>query len=281
MTASAIHPAIAPGNVAVITGGANGIGLAAAKRLGGLGLRICIVDRDAGLLEAAAAQIPGGALALTVDVSDRAAVDALAARVREELGPVSVLMNNAGTAGGGDVLGKASDWDRVLGVNLMGVVHGVQAFVPAMVEGDLPGLVINTGSKQGITQPPGQTAYNISKAGVKALTEGLAHTVREKTGGRMSAHLLIPGFTYTGMIARHIPTMPASAWTADQVVDQMMADIAAGRFYILCQDNETTREQDEKRILWSVGDIVADRPALSRWHPDYKDAFAAFMAGEG
>lgn len=281
MTASAIHPAIAPGNVAVITGGAGGIGLAAAIRLGGLGLRICIVDRDAGLLEAAAAQIPGGALALVADVSDRAAVEALAARVREELGPVAVLMNNAGVAGGGDVLGKAAEWDRVLGVNLMGVIHGVQAFVPAMVEGDLPGLVINTGSKQGITQPPGQTAYNISKAGVKALTEGLAHTLREKTGGRISAHLLIPGFTYTGMIARHIPKMPASAWTADQVVDQMMADIAVGRFYILCQDNETTREQDEKRILWSVGDIVADRPALSRWHPDYKDAFAAFMAGEG
>lgn len=280
MTDSANHPAIGSGNVAVITGGANGIGLAAAMRLGALGMRICIVDRDAELLETAAAQIPGGALALTVDVSDRTAVAALAVRVREELGPVSLLMNNAGTAGGGDVLGKPSEWDRVLGVNLMGVVHGVQAFVPDMVEGDLAGLVINTGSKQGITQPPGQTAYNISKAGVKALTEGLAHTLREKTGSRVTAHLLIPGFTYTGMIARHIPKMPASAWTADQVIDQMMADIAAGRFYILCQDNETTREQDEKRILWSMGDIIADRPALSRWHPDYKEAFAAYMADE-
>lgn len=281
MTDQAFHPAIASGNVAVITGGANGIGLATAKRLGRSGMRVCIVDRDAELLEAAVAQIPGGAVAWTVDVSDRAAVNALATRVGEELGPVSLLMNNAGVAFGGDVLGKPSDWDTVLGVNLMGVIHGLQAFVPQMVAGDLPGLVINTGSKQGITQPPGQTAYNVSKAGVKALTEGLAHTLREKTGGRMTAHLLIPGFTYTGMIARHIPTMPPGAWTADQVVDQMMADIAVGRFYILCQDNETTREQDEKRILWSVGDIVEDRPALSRWHPDYKDAFAAFMAGDG
>jgi NAD(P)-dependent dehydrogenase (short-subunit alcohol dehydrogenase family) len=280
VTASAIHPAIAQDNVAVITGGANGIGLAAAKRFGALGMRICIVDRDAALLESAVSQIPGGAVALNVDVRNRAAVDALAEQVREELGAVSLLMNNAGIAGGGDVMGKAADWDRVLGVNLMGVIHGVQAFVPAMVESQLPGLVINTGSKQGITQPPGQTAYNISKAGVKALTEGLAHTLREKTGDRITAHLLIPGFTYTGMIARHIPEMPPAAWSADQVVDQMVSDVTAGRFYILCQDNETTREQDEKRIMWSVGDIVADRPALSRWHPDYKDAFAAFMAGD-
>ena len=100
----------------------------------------------------------------------------------------------------------------MLGVNLMGVLHGVQSFVPAMVEGDAPGLVINTGSKQGITQPPGDTAYNVSKSGVKALTEGLAHTLREKTGGRVSAHLLLPGFTYTGMIARFVAEQPPGAW---------------------------------------------------------------------
>ena len=71
-------------------------------------------------------------------------------------------------------------WNHVLGVNLFGVLHGIQAFVPAMIASDRPGLVINTGSKQGITQPPGNTAYNVSKAGVKALTEGLAHTLRSR-----------------------------------------------------------------------------------------------------
>jgi NAD(P)-dependent dehydrogenase (short-subunit alcohol dehydrogenase family) len=166
----------------------------------------------------------------------------------------------------------------VLGVNLFGVLHGVHSFVPAMLESGAPGLVINTGSKQGITQPPGDTAYNVSKSGVKALTEGLAHTLRGK-GGAISAHLLIPGFTYTGMTARRLPDKPLSAWTPVQVVDFMLDGVARGDFYILCPDNETSRVQDERRVAWSAGDIIENRPALSRWHPDWKDAFAAFMAG--
>jgi NAD(P)-dependent dehydrogenase (short-subunit alcohol dehydrogenase family) len=267
------HAAIAPGNVAVVTGGADGIGLAAARRYRAAGMKVCIADcrppEDAAL-EA------DGLLVMETDVSDRAAVEALARRVADELGPVSVLMNNAGIGGGGDALSNPEGWDRVLGVNLHGVIHGVQAFVPAMVARKAPGLVINTGSKQGITTPPGDTAYNVSKAGVKALTEGLAHTLRQQ-GGHVSAHLLIPGFTYTGMIRRHLPQQPAGAWTADQVVDRLWAGLAANEFYVLCQDNETTREQDEKRILWAAGDIVENRPALSRWHPDYAEAFQRHM----
>ena len=170
-------------------------------------------------------------------------------------------------------------WARVLGVNLLGVLHGVQAFVPAMADGGEPGVVINTGSKQGITQPPGDTAYNVSKSAVKSLTEGLAHTLRNRTGCRVTAHLLIPGFTYTGMIARRIAAQPPGAWTPDQVADRLLDGLAAGEFYILCQDNETTREQDEKRILWAAQDLIENRPALSRWHPDWKDAFERFMAG--
>jgi len=163
----------------------------------------------------------------------------------------------------------------VIAINLMGVLHGVQAFVPAMVASTRPGLVINTGSKQGITQPPGNTAYNVSKSGVKALTEGLAHTLREATGGRIRAHLLIPRFTHTGMTGR--VEKPAGAWTAEQVVDFMLASLDKGDFYILCPDNEVTRELDEKRMAWAVGNIIENRPALSRWHPDYKDAFEAFL----
>jgi NAD(P)-dependent dehydrogenase (short-subunit alcohol dehydrogenase family) len=270
------HPALASGNVVVITGGASGIGLAAAKRFVGLGLKVCIADRT-GLHEAKAA-IGGDVLVVETDVSDRASVEALAATVAGTLGPVSVLMNNAGVGGGGDALSNPDGWARVLGVNLFGVLHGVQSFVPAMLESGAPGLVINTGSKQGITQPPGDTAYNVSKSGVKALTEGLAHTLREK-GGAISAHLLIPGFTYTGMTARRLPEKPPSAWTSEQVVDFMLDGIARGDFYILCPDNETTRAHDERRMAWAIGDLVENRPALSRWHPDWKDAFAAYMAG--
>jgi NAD(P)-dependent dehydrogenase (short-subunit alcohol dehydrogenase family) len=273
-----IHPALVPGAVAVVTGAANGIGLAAARRFASLGLKVCLADHDEAALAQAADSIGEAALAVRTDVSDRGSVEALAATVRDRRGPVSVLMNNAGTGGGGDALSNPEGWGRVLGVNLMGVLHGVQTFVPAMAESGAPGLVINTGSKQGVTCPPGDTAYNTSKAGVKAITEGLAHTLRSREGCRVSAHLLIPGFTYTGMTAKRIPEKPPSAWTPEQVIDRAMEGIAQGDFYLWCEDNETTRAMDEKRVLWNAMDIVENRPALSRWHPDWKDAFDRFMA---
>jgi NAD(P)-dependent dehydrogenase (short-subunit alcohol dehydrogenase family) len=167
----------------------------------------------------------------------------------------------------------------VLGVNLMGVLNGTQAFAQAMIDQAAPAVIVNTGSKQGITSPPGDTAYNVSKAGIKALTEGLAHTLRQLPGCRVSAHLLVPGFTYTGMTAKRIPSKPPAAWTAEQVVEEMLTAVGRGDFYILCPDNETTRAMDEKRIAWGAGDLIHNRPALSRWHPDYKQAFDAFMAG--
>jgi NAD(P)-dependent dehydrogenase (short-subunit alcohol dehydrogenase family) len=272
-----IIPALNEGNVAVITGGASGIGLAAGTRLEAMGLRVCLIDLEQSALDAAAASISGNVWTYAADVSDRAAMDALAVRIRAEIGPVSVLMNNAGIGGGGDVLSNPDGWARLFGVNLFGVLNGVQAFVPAMVAGDTPGLVINTGSKQGITQPPGDTAYNATKSAVKALTEGLAHTLRQQTGGRVTAHLLIPGFTYTGMTARRLAEPPPGAWTPDQVVDFMLHALRTGDFYILCADNETTRAQDEKRIAWAAGDIIENRPALSRWHPEWEGAFRIWM----
>lgn len=269
--------ALAEGNLAVVTGGASGIGLAAAKALAGRGLRVVIVDQPGAALDRAVDAVGKGAVAMPTDVADRAAVAALASAIEAEYGGVSVLMNNAGVGSGGDVLADPAAWDRVLGVNLMGVVHGVQSFAPAMIASGKPGLIINTGSKQGITQPPGNTAYNVSKAGVKALTEGLAYTLREQTGDRITAHLLIPGFTFTGMTGGNRTEQPAGAWSGEQVVDFMFAGIASGDFYLLCPDNETTPEQDRKRILWAAGDIIDNRPALSRWHPDWKDRFAGFM----
>ena len=273
MTDTPIHPALTPGRLAIVTGGASGIGLAAAHRFKDLGLKVCILDRNLSSLD-----VEGhGFIVHEQDISDARSVSALAASLIAEHGAPAVLMNNAGIGGGGDILGDLDAWEAVIATNLMGMVYGLKAFLPAMLESDQPGLIINTGSKQGITQPPGNTAYNVSKSGVKALTEGLAHTLREKAGARITAHLLIPGFTYTGMIARHIPTQPPGAWSSKQVVDFMMQSLGRGDFYILCPDNDTPRETDEKRILWTAGDIVENRPALSRWHPDYKDAFDAFM----
>lgn len=266
---------IGAGKLAVITGAASGIGLAAARRFAAAGMRVVLVDAAAEVEDAAAA-IGGDAVAFVVDVSDRAAMERLGAEVHRRFGPVSVLMNNAGVHGGADALSGPDIWDRVIGVNLMGVLHGVQAFVPAIIAAEGQALVINTGSKQGITQPPGNTAYNVSKSGVKALTEGLAHSLRERVGDRITAHLLIPGFTFTGMTGA--ADKPAGAWSPEQVVDFMMQRLAAGDFYILCPDNDVTRTMDEKRMAWAMGDVIENRPALSRWHPDWADRFAAYMA---
>jgi NAD(P)-dependent dehydrogenase (short-subunit alcohol dehydrogenase family) len=210
------------------------------------------------------------------DVADRAAVEHLAAAAFDAFGVVHVLMNNAAIGlNPGKTWEGGDGWRTLLGVNLWGVIHGVQAFAPAMLASGAPGLVINTGSKQGITLPPGNSAYNVSKAGVKAYTELLAHDLRT-AGAAITAHLLIPGFTYTGMTARG--EKPPAAWTADQVVDFMLQSLARGDFYILCPDNDVTRATDEKRMRWSAGDIIENRPALSRWSPDYAEAFAAYMA---
>jgi NAD(P)-dependent dehydrogenase (short-subunit alcohol dehydrogenase family) len=278
---------LSPNNVAVITGGASGIGLAAAMHFARLGLRTCIADVGAGKLSQAAGELteaaPGGAAAVmtvVTDVSNFDEVVRLEAAVRERFGGTDVLMNNAGIQPGSKMFGPAENWQRILGVNLWGVINGSQAFAPRMIERGRPGLIINTGSKQGITTPPGDPAYNVSKAGVKAFTEALQHELRNAAGARLSAHLFIPGFVFTGLTARGRTEKPAGAWTPEQTVDFMIERVSAGDFYILCPDNDVPRRLDEKRILWAAGDIVENRPPLSRWHPDFATAFAAFVEGK-
>jgi NAD(P)-dependent dehydrogenase (short-subunit alcohol dehydrogenase family) len=204
-------------------------------------------------------------------------VAALESAVRKRFGGTDILMNNAGIQPGSTMFGPAENWQRILGVNLWGVIQGSQIFAPGMIERGRTGLIINTGSKQGITTPPGDPAYNVSKAGVKAFTEALQHELRNAPGSRLSAHLLIPGFVFTGLTAKGRTEKPAAAWTAEQTVDFMIERIDAGDFYILCPDNDVPRRLDQRRMLWAAGDIVENRPPLSRWHPDFADAFAAFV----
>lgn len=279
------HPAIVKDNVAVITGGASGIGFAAAAAFARDGMKVCIADVDQERLADAATRLSSltsatHVMTFAIDVSKAESVTELERAVRERFGGTDILMNNAGIQPGSTLFAEPDNWQRIISVNMWGIINGSRIFAPNMIARGRAGLIINTGSKQGITTPPGDPAYNVSKAGVKAFTEALQHELRNTRDCRITAHLLIPGFVFTGLTAKGRTEKPAGAWTAEQTVDFMMARLEAGDFYILCPDNDVARALDEKRMLWAAGDIVENRPPLSRWHPDHADAFARFVKGE-
>ena len=271
------HPALAPGRVAVITGAASGIGLAATQKCVAFGMKVAMVDVNEEALTRAADRLGGAVRTYALDVSRLEDVQRLKDEVYGAFGGVAFLMNNAGIERSGNLFGDPQRWREILGVNLWGVVNGVQTFAPAMIAQKTPALIVNTGSKQGITTPPGNTAYNVSKAGVKVVTEALAHELRGVENGLVTAHLLIPGFTYTGLTKA--TEKPAAAWTSEQVFDFFLERLEAGDFYILCPDNDVPRALDERRIQWAADDVIKNRPALSRWHADYREAFAEYVQG--
>ncbi|WP_267552394.1 SDR family NAD(P)-dependent oxidoreductase [Rhizobium rhizogenes] len=269
-------------NVAVITGGASGIGLAAAKYFASHGMSVVIADLGGDRLAQASAELKTitgeeHVMAIETDVASKDSLEALERAVLQRFGRVHVLMNNAGIGPETSIFSAQSGWDAILGVNLLGVVNGTRTFGPGMLAHGEPGVIINTGSKQGITTPPGNPAYNVSKAGVKVFTEALQHELRNTAGAKISAHLLIPGFVFTGLTKGERKEKPAAAWTPEQTVDFMVESLERGDFYILCPDNDVARPVDERRMLWAAGDIVENRPPLSRWHPDYADQFKAFL----
>lgn len=277
------HPAFDVDSVAVITGAADGIGFAAAQRYAGFAMHVLMADIDAERLAAAAEEVRavaarhGGRVETQViDVARYEQVVALKDRAYKLFERVDVLMNNAGTSQATGAWSGLAQWQHILAVNLWGIVHGVQAFTNAMIAQQRPALIINTGSKQGITNPPGNPAYNVSKAGVKTLTEALQHELRNTAGNQVSAHLLVPGYTFTGLTRQRVASKPAGAWLPEQVIDTMLAAIARGSFYIICPDNEVTSADDGKRMVWAAYDMAADRPPLSRWHADYQQAFKDF-----
>jgi NAD(P)-dependent dehydrogenase (short-subunit alcohol dehydrogenase family) len=193
---------IGSGKVAVVTGGASGIGFAMATRFLEQGMAVAIADVQEDALSEAVDRLGAGGgrvLGVPTDVSDHEQVVALRDRVLAELGGAHVLCNNAGVAAGG-LLWETSphDWDWILGVNLLGVVYGIQAFVPHLIEQG-EGHVVNTASMAGLTSPPAMGPYNATKHGVVTISETLYGELHLMTGGAVGVSVLCPGWVRTNI----------------------------------------------------------------------------------
>jgi NAD(P)-dependent dehydrogenase (short-subunit alcohol dehydrogenase family) len=297
-----------PGNTAVITGASSGIGRAAALEFSSKkGMNVWMVDIDIEELEAAKTFVQEACNkekksevrleSRVVDVSDESAMKALAEEVFANGGKCHFLFNNAGVGVGGGPMTEMKTLGKTMSINTFGPIHGCQAFVPKMQASGQEGMIVNTGSKQGITMPPGNLVYNMSKAALKCYTEGLEHDLRTNDDGKLRAALLIPGWVNTSIFLKQVreeklakgeefevssvffhEEKPADgAWMPKQVVDFMIEELDKGRFYIVCPDNDVDRETDNLRMTWTMQDITQDRPPLSRWHPDYEEKFTAFL----
>ncbi|HHB1426525.1 TPA: SDR family NAD(P)-dependent oxidoreductase [Serratia odorifera] len=272
---------ICANNVAVITGAAKGIGAAAARELARQGMRLCLFDRDKQALERLASELDTETQLVFGDIICNESQLQLRETVYSAWGKVNLLFNNAGmkiAAGADD---SPHTWRQQMEVNLLSMVAVQHLFLPEMLKMELKGAIVNLGSKEGITTPPGFAAYNASKAAVKVLTEQLSHQLLQKTGNRLTAHLLVPGYTWTDMnspgMDERSDNKPEEAWTAAQVIDYFLPRFERGDFYIICPDNAVTSAMDAKRILWACQDMLENRPALSRWHTDWKADFERWM----
>jgi len=264
---------ISSGHVAVVTGAASGIGKAICRRLAENGMTVCLVDLPGKDLDEATTEIKSTAadgeaavMAIPTDIADPDQIRSLHEDVMKHFGKAHVLVNNAVSRAGRGQSADLEEWRQAMEVNFWGVVSAVRTFLPAMLSMQEPGMIINVGSKQGITNPPGHPIYNITKSAIKTYTEALEHDLRSGDGaGRITAHLLIPGWTTTGKNPHR-----QGAWMPDQVADFMLKALDTGAFYILCPDDDVSTDMDHKRIIWAAHDITDGRPPLSRWHPNFK-----------
>lgn len=183
------------GRVAVVTGGASGIGRALAAACRDAGMSVVIADVEEGALRSTASEL--GVHGVRVDVTDEAQVNALATEVRERLGTCHVLFNNAGVGGGGRLEELTMrDWKWVIDVNLWGVIHGIQAFLPMMLGNADGGHIVNTASMAGLSPLPGAAPY----AATKYAVVGISETMREEfRGTRVGVSVLCPGFVNTNI----------------------------------------------------------------------------------
>ncbi|MFP5307170.1 MAG: SDR family NAD(P)-dependent oxidoreductase [Gammaproteobacteria bacterium] len=244
------------GKVAVITGAGSGFGRELALLCAAEGMRLALADVDEAGLEGTQALLPAGTEVLRqrCDVSKADAVEALAAQTYARFGAAHLLFNNAGVAVAGPTwMATLDDWQWVLGVNLMGVVHGVKSFVPRMLAQNDDCHIVNTASVAGLLSVPASSVYCVSKHGVVTLSECLHHELRA-ANSKVSVSVLCPAFVNTGIAeaGRNRPaelsaTNPAAAeyearilkavrsgkLSAADVARMTMDAVKADRFYIL------------------------------------------------
>jgi NAD(P)-dependent dehydrogenase (short-subunit alcohol dehydrogenase family) len=272
--------------VAVVTGAGSGIGRALARRAADEGMRVVIADVEVNALEEAAAEVESAGAEVVVaptDVSRAEQVDALAGLAYERFGAVHLLCNNAGVFQGGITWQRElADWEWVMGVNLWGVLHGIRAFVPRMLDGGDEGYVVNTSSVAGLITGAYSAPYITSKFAVLALTECLAHDLQAH-GAPIGVSVLVPGVVDTKIAysTRNRPDEPPSEAQAPDahLVEQALRDLLAasgrppddvatlvfdairtGRFYV------TTSDATPGMLRERFDAVVAgELPPMSRW----------------
>ena len=269
------------GKVAVITGGASGLGRAMAERFASAGMRIVLADVEPNALAQAEAEMKSAGakvIGVRTDVSKAAEVEALAQKTLAAFGGVHLVANNAGVAPLGNAWeNSVADWEWTLGVNLWGVIHGVRVFTPILLAQGGEAHIVNTASVSGLISPPGSAMYNVSKHAVVTLTETLYHDLALQRAS-IGCSVLCPAYVPTGIVdsERNRPAQlqnPAREKSAEQQAREALlrkavtsGKLSAGdvaqkvyeavrdeRFYIL------THPRIKPSIQWRMEDILQER----------------------
>lgn len=252
------------GKVAVVTGGASGIGLAMGRAFAAEGMKIVLADIEADALDKAVADLPEGTEveAVVCDVSDPAQVDSLRDRAVERFGSVHVVCNNAGVSAGGLVWEHSlDDWQWVMGVNLWGVIHGVKSFTPLMLEQG-EGHIVNTASMAGLTSAPFMSIYNVTKHSVVTLSETLHSDLQMVGANGVGVSVLCPGWVQTRIheAGRNRPGADGAVQVADGADGAGFADMVG---------NLIAGGLDPADVAAMVVDAVRTRRFYILTHPDW------------
>ncbi|MFT4520314.1 MAG: NAD(P)-dependent dehydrogenase (short-subunit alcohol dehydrogenase family) [Halioglobus sp.] len=234
------------GKVAVVTGGASGIGFALAKQALARGIKVVVADIEQVALDMALQELgnSGQVKGVVTDVSNAVSVAALAEQAVQAFGPVHLLFNNAGVGGGGPLWEQTEeDWDWVLGVNLRGVINGVRAFTPQMIAQE-EGHIVNTASIAGLVSAQGTSTYAVSKHAVVALSEVLYGDLNE-AGANVGVSVLCPSYVNTKIykFERNRPGRESVQMSEEQLAEQKVIDEMVEDFFKTALSPDTVAEQ--------------------------------------